>query len=105
MQRWLEELEIKHIDFMRAIKSFSTMQTIWKSMASAATDAGPAGFARRQSSLYADLRKDMEKWFEETAEPRFLHITEENVVETIQNFRREELGWLLRYDHPPARDQ
>lgn len=97
MQRWLEEFEVKHVDFMRAIKSFNTMHEIWKSLASNADHAGSAAFARKQSFLYDDLSNSMKEWFLKTAEPRFLHINEENIVETIQSFRNEELGWLYSF--------
>lgn len=99
MQRWLEEFEIKHIEFMRAIKSFSTMHDIWKSLASSTTHAGSASFARRQSYLYLDLCESMRRWFKDTAEPRFLNITEDNIIDTIQKFRADELDWLMKYGH------
>lgn len=99
MQRWLEEFELKHLDFIRAIKSHYKMYEVWTALSKKTTDAGSAAFARRQSFVYYDLHVQTKEWFLKTAEPRFLNITEETIVETIQQFRADELGWLAKYEH------
>lgn len=94
LQRWLEEFEMKHIDFMRSIKSFATMHLNWNELASQQVQPGKAAFARRQSLLYFRLYEDAKSRFDKTAEPRFKNLTEENLVEILMDFRRTELSWL-----------
>lgn len=94
MQRWLEDFEMKHIDFMRSIKSFHTMHETWNALANHAKDPGKAAFAKRQSKLYLRLHEDTRKRFEEVAEPRFRELSEENLVETLMEFRNVELSWF-----------
>lgn len=102
MERWLEEFEMKHIDFMRAMASFHKMHEVWATLSTKVTTAGSAAFARCQSWLYYELHTHTRAWFLQAAERRFLGITEENIVETIQKFRKEELGWLMKYGRSPA---
>lgn len=103
MMRWLEEFELTHVDFMRCLKSFHKMHEIWLSLASGFPSShSAAAFARRQSHIYLDLHKQALTWFTGSADPRFLHITEENIIEVIQEFRKTELGWLESYRSRPS---
>lgn len=101
MERWLEEFELKHVEFMRCIKYFHTFSAIWNSLASNSSMPGMAAFSRRQSSLYWNLHSSAKEWFSKSAEPRFLAITEENLIRTILSFRQQELGWLTKYARLP----
>lgn len=94
MQRWLEDFEMKHVEFMRSIKSFHTMYRTWDTLASNQVHPGKAGFSRQQSLMYLRLHDDAVERFEKVSEPRFKGITEKNVVEIISEFRRVELRWL-----------
>lgn len=94
MQRWLEDFEMKHIDFMRSIKSFHTMHLTWETLANRAKEPGKVAFARRQSKLYLRLHEDARKRFGEVAETRFRCLSEDNLVEVLKEFRHAELGWF-----------
>lgn len=95
--RWLEEFELKHVDFVRCIKSFEKMRSVWLDLAGSASLPGDSAFARKQASTYYVLHRDASAWFLKTAEPRFLSMTEETLVETISDFRAQELSWLESY--------
>lgn len=100
MMRWLEEFEMKHIEFMRCIQHFRTMHDIWKSLSDELDSPGDASFARRQSTIFMDLCDDAQEWFREVAEPQFLDLSEGNLVSKLQEFRKQELGWLSSYAGP-----
>lgn len=97
MMRWLEEFELKHVDFMRCIKSFEKMRSVWTDLAEKVLLPGERAFARKQAATYDYLQKDASEWFGKTAEPRFLNMTEETLIKTITDFRAKELSWLKTY--------
>lgn len=86
---------MKHVEFMRSIKSFHTMFRTWNTLSSNQALPGKAAFSRRQSLTYLRLHDDAIERFEKVAEPRFKGLREENAVEIISEFRRVELGWLV----------
>lgn len=63
MMRWLEEFELKHVEFMRSIKSFERMSSVWAELASKTPLPGNAAFARKQSETFKTLSKDASDWF------------------------------------------
>lgn len=95
--RWLEEFEMKHIEFIRSIRHFLSMHEVWTTLASESAHPGSAAFARRQSSLFMDLHCDAVKWYKKVSAPQFLELSEENMVQTLQDFRQQEIGWLQGY--------
>jgi hypothetical protein len=99
--RWLEEFELKHMEFIRCIRSFNTMHTVWNAIGKKATKPGPAAFAFRQSTFYRDLHDDAKGWFIRKGERRFVQLVDgvDNVadfVRTARQFRKQELGWLTQ---------
>lgn len=98
MQRWLEEFELKHVEFMRCIKSFLTMSETWCALSLEADLPGNVAFAKRQSLIYRQLHDDAKSLFVKVAEPRFRQLSEQNFVELIRKFREVDLGWLAKYD-------
>ena len=70
------------------------MHTIWASLAAKSTGPGHAGFAREQSAKYLQLHDDTESRFSAKGEPRLVKITELTLVQTVREFRKQELGWL-----------
>lgn len=95
--RWLEEFELKHVEFMRSMQYFATMRNIWGQLAVETDNEGTASFCRRQSSIFDGLRESTKVWFNRVAEPRFVNISEENLVSVLRDFREHELGWLATY--------
>ena len=45
MMRWLEEYEIKHVEFDRCIKAYSTMSSVWMELADKHSHTGYRAFA------------------------------------------------------------
>jgi hypothetical protein len=99
MSRWLEEFELKHIEFIRCIRSFQTMHFAWAAMASKAVGAGRTAFARRQSTMYLDLHNEAKDWFARKGETRFVNLANyydtTSFVDAVRQFRERELGWLI----------
>lgn len=98
--RWLEEFELKHVEFMRSVQYFDTMREVWGQLAVEADHEGITSFCKRQSCLFDSLRENTKAWFNRVAEPRFVNITEENIVSVLRDFREHELGWLATYTTP-----
>ena len=97
MIRWMEEFELKHVDFMRCIKSFDTMRTVWSTMASKSSSLAAIAIARKESAKYSTLHEDASSLHAKTAEPRFRVMTEGTLVKIIQDFRDRELSWFRSY--------
>jgi hypothetical protein len=95
MMRWLEEFELKHVEFVRCISSFHTTATTWKTIADNETRDGYAAFARYQSSIFHQLRDEAESMFQKNAEPGLLQ-SRDDLIGGIQKLRRRELGWLWK---------
>ena len=94
MLRWLEELELKHLEFLRTIKAFDTMSGIWNSMSSIQLHSGYAAFARRQASYLTDLRDDARRRYRSASAEAFLNSTEATFVADVTKFREQELLWF-----------
>jgi len=95
MQRWMEEFEMKHAEFIRCIETFRTMQQAWGTVAKRCTHPGYAAFARRQSDMYLTLREDAESLFKLKGEPRFSGISDiKSLIPVVRQFRESELAWL-----------
>jgi hypothetical protein len=95
MMRWLEEFELKHVEFVRCISSFRAMATAWGSIADGETRGGYAAFARHQSHIFCNLHDDAVRLFEKNAEPG-LRAAKDDLVEGIRKLRKRELGWLWK---------
>jgi len=98
MMRWIEEYELKHVEFQRCIKSFRTMAGIWATLGDKSADPGRAAFARRQSTVYRELQTDAERLYHLKGLEEFVKCDPddlETLLRTVREFRRKELGWLM----------
>jgi hypothetical protein len=103
MMRWLEELELKHIEVMRCTKSFETMKSAWITLAKEESRPRYAAFAREQAHIYAQLHEDAARMYAKKAEPR-LQVPEANILKAILTFRENELEWLVKMACLPNAD-
>ena len=94
MLRWLEELELKHLEFLRMIKTFDTMSGFWSDMSSRQLHSGYAAFARRQASYLTDLRDDARRRYRSACAEAFVNSTEASFVADVIKFRAQELFWF-----------
>jgi hypothetical protein len=104
MMRWLEEYELKHVEFQRCIESFRKMHTIWDSLAEKSSDPGYAAFARHRSCIYHDLKREAETLFiakGNKAFQKFKPEDQEAMLRAVIQFRAQELDWLRELAHPP----
>ena len=93
--RWLEEVEVKHVEFLRTIKHFDASYRAWDSIAKQESRPGFATFARKQCSTYAALRDDALRLFKAAGDVRFVGVRDaRELLGAIYEFRRDELGWL-----------
>jgi hypothetical protein len=93
--RWLEEYELKHMEFIRCIKSFETMRALWGTMAKHHAKPGYAAFARRQASTYKDLRDDAISRFKHVGNPNLLARGDtSSFVQAVLGLREKHLSWL-----------
>jgi hypothetical protein len=96
----MEEFELKHVEFIRCIRSFDKMSLIWEQLASNATRSGYAEFARHQADIYSELHCDAKALFAKHGEPQFVIAGESSTLTTFFNaveaFRDDELGWFKK---------
>ncbi|KAJ3772331.1 hypothetical protein FB446DRAFT_643696 [Lentinula raphanica] len=92
MERWQEQLEIKHAEFLRLIASFTTHRNAWESLAKSYSDSpGHLAYAREHRDMFDSLRADAEEKYRTCALP-FLRRREsgESLQDRILLWRRGE---------------
>src|ERR1700754_5109071 len=94
MMRWLEEYEMKHVEFDRCIKAFNTMSSAWTKQADNSTHSGYRAFARKQSTMFSSLRDRADAMFKKVGSKSFVGKSGKDLVEAVTHFHEEELCWL-----------
>src|ERR1700754_2278371 len=94
MYRWLEELELKHVELKRCIKTFHKMAEAWMLAAIKSTSNGEAAFARRQSDMFLGLRDDANEWLTKKGVKCLIDSSDSDAIQILRDFRTQELGWL-----------
>ncbi|KAJ3712073.1 hypothetical protein C8R42DRAFT_728368 [Lentinula raphanica] len=104
MERWQEQLEIKHAEFLWLIASFTTHRNAWESLAKSYSDSpGHLAYAREHQDMFDSLRVDAEEKYRQCALPFFRHRESgESLENRIMLWRREEEK-LFKWDRWSAR--
>ena len=63
MERWREEWEIKQADFLRCIRSFNKMSSVWEEMARTSIEAGKRAYAKHKSALFKEMEQHAKNLF------------------------------------------
>ncbi|KDR81111.1 hypothetical protein GALMADRAFT_136164 [Galerina marginata CBS 339.88] len=63
MERWREEWEIKQADFLRCIRSFNKMSSVWEEMARESIEGGKRAYAKHKSALFKEMERHAKKLF------------------------------------------
>ena len=63
MERWREEWEAKQADFLRCIRTFRTMSTVWQTMASNSSELGRVAYAKQKSAMYREMEHNAKDMF------------------------------------------
>lgn len=98
--RWLEQLERKHFEFLRLIRSFEWNANLWRLRSDYSDpDSAPQAFCSRQSDVYGALASDACTLFRKVAEPSILpatvqlhDITYEQMVQTAMEHRETRIS-------------
>jgi hypothetical protein len=59
--RWLEQVELKHFEFIRLIRSFRYTSSVWRAAAAAdekKTSVGYRAYALKQAAIYRSLERN-----------------------------------------------
>jgi hypothetical protein len=80
MMRWLEQVELKHAELLRTIRYFDKLSSVWLALgspklhpiavSSEAIHPGARAFARRQCSMFADMRDVAKAHWKRSADSR-----------------------------------
>jgi hypothetical protein len=96
MFRWLEQLEIKHAEFERVVKYFTSMSKVWSTVAAKRTSSGSMAFARSQVSIYAGMASEADRRYESTGIERLRkRIPGRLLSDAVEEFRRIVLKGLV----------
>lgn len=109
MFRWLEQLEMKMVDFARCHTTFHRMAEVWETLATEKQSlVGFSGFAHRQSSLFKGLKLDLERKFKVALQSirnnglaiwdveDLASLADFTVVrQHVAKFRSQQLKWML----------
>ncbi|KAK7451671.1 hypothetical protein VKT23_012348 [Stygiomarasmius scandens] len=112
MERWMEQVEIKHAEFHRAIKYFEKFSQIWTSLAHKSdtrNKPGHAAYARKQAGMYANLRSECETLLRAAAtiDETLRDIPEgKTLSDQVLAFRERERAqfWMISSERPPFVD-
>ena len=93
MERWREQWEIKLVEFVRCIKSFSTTADTWTELASEHPSPSYAIYARKKSAVYRQMCHNVETSFAsvQVGEPTS-YRRGEDIVAYIIRHRQTEIG-------------
>jgi hypothetical protein len=94
---WIEEYELKHMEFHRCVRSFRHMRTVWNLLAENSVKPGQATFARYQSSVYRELQLETQRLLTLKGLPEFVKCDLwdiETLLNAVREFHQKELGWL-----------
>ncbi|KAJ3756395.1 hypothetical protein EV360DRAFT_85008 [Lentinula raphanica] len=104
MERWQEQLEIKHAEFLRLIASFAKYRDAWDFIsAHFSPTAGHRAYALEHRDMFDSLRVDAEEKFRNCALP-FLRcsISGNGLHDRVQLWRAEEEK-LFKFDRCASR--
>jgi hypothetical protein len=98
MERWQEQFEIKHAEFMRCIKTFQSLKDIWNTLAingSRGPEIGSTAFARRQSAMFAQMENECREHYKAIGEPFFVNLPPDiTLAQRVSEFRQKEKAWV-----------
>ncbi|KAJ3831975.1 hypothetical protein F5878DRAFT_647165, partial [Lentinula raphanica] len=99
MERWQEQLEIKHSEFLRLIASFTKHRDAWDLLMNHhSTTPGHQAYAREHRDMFDSLRIDAEEKYRRSAIPFLLgRKPGETLADRIIQWRREEEK-LFKFD-------
>ena len=98
--RWLEEFEVKHLEFIRCIRYFDSMSDIWNTLARNEPRSGYRAFAYRQTSTFKDLKKDADTRFRAVGYGPFVRDDGRGFIKAVEELRVSELSWLTEMVKP-----
>ncbi len=88
---WLAQLEIKHAEFPRAIRSFRKAVLSWQGIARRGVTPGHSAFARREAAKWKQLEEDAIAAFKRVGIPRLRDVPEGGSLwEQVLLHRRDE---------------
>ncbi|KAJ3816224.1 hypothetical protein F5880DRAFT_1619604 [Lentinula raphanica] len=106
MERWQEQLEIKHAEFLRLITSFTKHRDAWDLLAKRySTLPGHLAYAQEHRDLFDSLRVDAQERYQQSAVSFLLYRDSgETLADRIVRWRREEEKWFKWATRPPFND-
>lgn len=91
VQRWLEQLERRHGDFMRCIKYFGKMKEVWRNLAVSQPTPGHSAYALERSAVYHRMEINCRQLYKDVAEPMLLNLKEgQTLAQAVMDFRVKE---------------
>jgi len=108
MQRWQEEHERIQADFMRCIRSFRTMSTVWGKLVKSEASPGANAYAKKKLAMFKKMENNAAHLFNcagyrdlrvnlENGEPLVVHIqAERNKAENIIAETQAEVSRLIQ---------
>lgn len=110
-RRWLEQIEIKHAEFMRCIKSFEKMKQVWTSLAEYHSDdsrPGHVAYARQKAAMYGRMQQECTTRYNSCGVPILVrkNVVDSTLADRVALYRQQEEAWMadmVRVVHPSSR--
>lgn len=94
MERWREQVEIKHAEFARVIRAFRKSSQIWSAIANLSSSSltpGHTAYANKVAARYALMERDAEVRFKACGIPVLREVEEgRSLVDQIVAWRAQE---------------
>lgn len=99
MQRWQEQVEIKHAEFMRCISAYKTMHGIWTSLADQPSNPpGYDAYAKQKAAMFLRMKNECEATFAACGRPALRDVMKgETLAERVAAFRCEDNDWITEF--------
>jgi len=87
MERWREEWEIKQADFLRCIRSFAKMSSVWQVIASNTVEAGKCAYAKHKSAVFKEMEKHARTLFNDAGYGHLIdHLLDNNEGKILADY-------------------
>jgi aminoglycoside phosphotransferase family enzyme len=87
MECWHEEWEIKQADFLRCIRSFGKMSSVWQAIASNTVEAGKCTYTKHKSAVFKEMEKHARTLFNDAGYGNLLdHLLDNNEGKILADY-------------------
>ena len=96
MYRWMEQFELKHVEFHCTVNFFKRIAHDWTELATSSTLPGFSAYASKHAAMFTDLANDTDFHFKQVGHPDFVNLPETTrLADAVGVWRTKWLQWMV----------